>query len=194
MISKPFEQNTTSKGPVNSTGMSRRTFLKASLSVAAACLIPSELFAGLAPSRKICFYNTHTAERLTIKHRPGQRLTEICTKLDYFLRDFRTGDIHRIDPALLDSLYAIASLSGREALFDVISGYRSAKTNRMLQKNSTGVAKKSFHLQGRAIDVRFRGLATLKLRELAMATHNGGVGFYPKSGFVHLDTGRRRSW
>jgi uncharacterized protein YcbK (DUF882 family) len=99
-----------------------------------------------------------------------------------------------VDPALLDQLAAVQNLTGRREAFEVISGYRSPATNDMLRQRTNGVARRSLHMQGRAIDVRLRGLSTEDLRRAALSLRAGGVGYYPDSAFVHLDTGPARAW
>jgi uncharacterized protein YcbK (DUF882 family) len=115
-------------------------------------------------------------------------------EINYYLRDFRTGDIHPIDPKLLDTLCAIRNKFGGKGRFEVISGYRSPRTNQSLRGKSSGVAKRSLHMKGKAIDVRLTGVQTNKIRQNAINMQCGGVGFYAKSDFVHLDTGRVRFW
>ena len=144
--------------------------------------------------QKIAFFHTHTQERLTITHLPGQCALDTRNQVDYFLRDFRTGDQHPMDTSLLDTLYFIQDRLKGRGVFEVISGYRSLKTNQFLLKRGTGVAKNSLHMQGRAIDVRLSGLHTTKLRDTAIDLGMGGVGYYPHSNFVHLDTGNFRTW
>jgi uncharacterized protein YcbK (DUF882 family) len=115
-------------------------------------------------------------------------------RVNHFLRDFRTGEVHAIDPGVLDILYAVRSRAGRDDPFHVISGYRSPATNAFLHSHSSGVSKHSLHMVGQAIDVRLPGFPTRKLRDIALAMGRGGVGYYSASDFVHLDTGRVRSW
>jgi uncharacterized protein YcbK (DUF882 family) len=115
-------------------------------------------------------------------------------RINHLLRDFRTGDIHAIDPGVLDILFELQTLADRDEPFQVISGYRSPQTNAALRSHSSGVAEHSLHIQGRAIDVRLGGVATRKLQQLAMQMQRGGVGFYAQSDFVHLDNGRVRYW
>jgi uncharacterized protein YcbK (DUF882 family) len=114
--------------------------------------------------------------------------------VNHLLRDFRTGGVHTIDPTLLDILFDLRTLADQDQPFEVISGYRSPKTNAYLRRHSSGVAEHSLHIQGRAIDVRMSGVSTRKLRDLALGMRRGGVGFYPASDFVHLDNGRVRRW
>jgi len=115
-------------------------------------------------------------------------------RVNHFLRDFRTGEVHTIDRGVLDILSAVRSRADRDDPFHVISGYRSPHTNALLRSRSEGVAAHSLHMEGRAIDVRLPGFATKKLREIALGMRRGGVGYYAASDFVHLDTGRVRFW
>ncbi len=110
------------------------------------------------------------------------------------LRDFRTGDVHKIDPALLDLLYDLQERAGATRPFEVISGYRSPQTNAALRRRSHGVAGSSLHMQGQAIDIRVGDVPLASLRRAALALRQGGVGYYPASNFVHVDTGRVRTW
>jgi uncharacterized protein YcbK (DUF882 family) len=150
--------------------------------------------ANTARKRALSFLHLHTDERLSLTYfEEGRYLPQALRRIHHLLRDFRTGDVHVIDPGLLDTLHALTGELG-EGTFEVISGYRSPTTNRMLRKHSDGVARKSMHLQGRAIDVRLTGLSTARLRDAAIGLGRGGVGYYPGADFVHLDTGRARSW
>lgn len=174
------------------TTMTRRTFLVASAYTAAGLLIPGSLSANI--KRTLNFYHTHTGEKMEVEYSPGAYHGSVRHALEYFLRDHRTGEIHAIDPRLFDTLCAIQDCCSKNTCFEIISGYRSPKTNAALRKNGTGVARKSLHMQGRAVDIRLSGLPTTMLRDIAINLHNGGVGYYQKSDFVHIDTGRRRNW
>jgi uncharacterized protein YcbK (DUF882 family) len=99
-----------------------------------------------------------------------------------------------MDPQLFVLLVDLAASAGVEPHYDIISGYRSAQTNETLRNKGGGQAKNSQHIQGKAIDVRLKGVATLRLRDLARDLKRGGVGYYPKSDFVHVDTARVRYW
>lgn len=144
----------------------------------------------------LLLYNTHTAERMDIIYRHGdQYIPDALAKLDYFLRDHRTGDVRHFDPRLYDILYDLSSSVGRPGgEIDIICGYRTSSTNEALRARTTGVAKSSLHIQAEAIDLRMPGIDTLKLRKAALALRRGGVGYYPHSDFVHVDTGRVRQW
>lgn len=141
-------------------------------------------------------YNTHTAERMEIVYRRGDRyVPEALAKLDNFLRDHRTGDVRHFDPRLYDILSDLTSSVGRPgAEIDIVCGYRTPSTNESLRAHTTGVAKNSLHIQAEAIDLRVPGVNTLKLRMAALALGRGGVGYYPHSDFIHVDVGRVRQW
>ncbi len=173
----------------------RRLFLNRA-AAAVAAFSPIGAAWGRAPEqRSISFVHTHTGETLsTVYFRGGSYLAPELRRVNHLLRDFRTGDVHTIDPALLDILFDLRTLVDREQPFEVISGYRSARTNAFLRRHSSGVAEHSLHMQGRAIDVRLSGFSTRTLHQLALGMRRGGVGFYPASDFVHLDNGRVRSW
>ena len=141
-------------------------------------------------------YNTHTGERMEIAYRRGdQYIAGALAKLDYFLRDHRTGDVRHFDPRLYDILYDLtASIGQPGGEIDIVCGYRTSTTNESLRAHTTGVAKNSLHIQAEAIDLRMPGIDTLQLRKAALALHRGGVGYYPHSGFIHIDVGRVRQW
>ncbi len=146
-------------------------------------------------SHGISFRNAHTGESFSGVYRVGDKyLPEAFERINYVLRDFRTGEVFPIDPRVLDSLYVIKEMSGKKSAYEVLSGYRSPKTNKMLRNASSGVAKKSLHMSGQAIDIRMPGVSTSRLRSYALKMRAGGVGYYPKSNFVHIDTGRFRTW
>ena len=147
-------------------------------------------------ARSLSFHHAHTGKSLTVTyHRDGKYVPEALATLDEFLEDFRTGDGARMDPALFDLLYDIQRAAGSTGTYEVISAYRSPATNEMLRKKSSGgVAKKSQHLLGKAIDVRLSDVDTATLRDVALSLKRGGVGYYRKSDFVHIDTGRVRRW
>jgi uncharacterized protein YcbK (DUF882 family) len=115
-------------------------------------------------------------------------------QLNRLLRDHRTGEVGTIDPALFDVLCEVAGSCHADPVFEVISGFRSTASNEMLRTQGGGVARQSLHLKGMAIDVRLRGVACSHLRDVGLELARGGVGYYPKSDFVHLDTGRVRTW
>ena len=146
-------------------------------------------------ARVVRFVHTHTGETLTAPYFDGGAYDSGCLRqVDQLLRDFRNGEVHPIDPPLLDILYELQTLADRDAPFEVISGYRSPQTNSMLRRHSSGVAEHSQHLLGKAIDVRLSGYSTRRLGEFARSLERGGVGFYPASDFIHVDTGAVRYW
>ena len=182
---------------------SRRRVLAVGARLAAACA--TSLVAGGAVraagsaeppgARRIALRNLHTPDSLDIEFsRDGVYRPEALAAIQTLLRDYRTGEQHPIDPALLDYLYDVARAARADPVFSVISGYRSARTNQMLHERSSGVASRSLHMEGRAIDVRLAGVNCADLAEKALGMQRGGVGYYRQSDFVHLDTGRFRTW
>jgi uncharacterized protein YcbK (DUF882 family) len=147
---------------------------------------------------RLRFYHTHTNERLDIVYRRGDAyLPEALNRLDRYLRDYRTGDVHHYDPRVFDLLHDLTASLGRpSAEIDVICGYRTPRTNEFLRTRSlhTGVAEHSLHMQAEAIDIRLPGVSTARLRDAALELHRGGVGYYRASDFVHVDVGRVRRW
>ncbi len=155
-----------------------------------------DLAAARAPAnRRIALRNLHTDEQMELEYfRDGIYVPEALSAIEVCLRDFRTGDRHAIDSALMDYLVEVAHTVGVEPKFSVISGYRSPQTNAMLHERSTGVAQRSLHMDGRAIDVRISGVDCADLAARALDLKRGGVGYYRASDFVHLDTGAFRTW
>ena len=145
---------------------------------------------------RLRLFHTHTGEQIDIVYRRGDTyLPDAIAKLDFLLRDFRTGDVRHFDPRLYDTLEDLTASVGRlGAEIDIICGYRSPWTNEFLRSHTSGVAKNSLHIQAEAIDLRIPGVDTLKLRRAALNLHRGGVGYYPHSDFIHVDTGRVRQW
>ncbi|HET8732313.1 MAG TPA: DUF882 domain-containing protein [Anaeromyxobacteraceae bacterium] len=180
------------------SGMTRRRFLLgAGAAATAALLAPRLALAGLGTSgeRAVSFLHTHTGERLALAYwDDGHYLEEGMSRIETFLRDFRTGERHPIDPALLDQLHALRVATGSRAPFQVISGYRSSATNEALRAGGGGQARHSLHMEGRAIDVRLADVRSSALRDAALDLALGGVGYYPSQDFVHVDTGRPRRW
>jgi uncharacterized protein YcbK (DUF882 family) len=177
----------------------RRDFLKLSAGVLAGSLLPLPALAASLRSvdarRTLALFNIHTNEAASVcYYDQGNYRPDALDKINYILRDYRSDDILPIDPLLLDQLYALKARIRPRTPFHVISGYRTPATNTMLRKASTGVARSSLHTRGQAIDIRLPGYNTRRLRDLSLKLKAGGVGYYPKSDFVHLDTGKVRTW
>lgn len=178
----------------------RRDFLKLGTIAMVGSLFPFPALAAVSkhhtgPERTLAFYNTHTAETVRVCYfKDGAYQPEALKKINHVLRDHRTNEIKSIDPDLLDVLHTIQGRLDITAPFHVISGYRSPKTNEMLRRSSSGVARKSMHTHGKAIDIRLPGCPTKRLHNVCLELKAGGVGYYAKSDFVHVDTGRVRSW
>ena len=188
--------NTDKDGFIN-----RRDVLKAGLVGMLASAVPLLGSASNAEARtrggawRVSFRQAHTGERYDGVYRVGNRyLPEAFEKLNYVLRDFRTGEVFPMDPRVIDILSMIQARSGNRNSFEILSGYRSPKTNSNLRNASSGVAKNSFHMYGQALDVTSKSISSRKLRDTAKALRAGGVGFYPRSGFIHIDTGAVRTW
>ena len=180
----------------SSTLLSRRGFLT-SIAGAAVTLAAPNVIASAAPvrDRELSFYNTHTGEKLSAAFwSDGKYLDDGIEEINWVLRDHRAGIENPIDPKLLDLLHELQRKVGRQGEFHVISGYRSPATNDLLNKRSSGVAKRSYHMQGKAIDIRLPGFDSSQLRKAAISLKGGGVGYYSSSNFVHLDVGRVRYW
>lgn len=150
-----------------------------------------------ANERELSFYHTHTGKRLNVVYwQDGDYVDSALEDINAFLSDFRTGDKVEMDPALLDVIYDVRAALGSDGTYQIISAYRSPDTNEMLRNRSasSGVARKSQHVLGKAIDVRLEGVKTAELRDTAIRLQRGGVGYYEASDFVHMDTGRVRRW
>lgn len=177
----------------------RRHFLRHTATVAAAGVVPglaTPARAALAGARDLAMAHTHTHEQLDLVYAVHERyLPESLGRLNRFLRDHYSGEVGQMDPQLFDLLHRVRQMLGSTAAFEIISGYRAPATNQHLRlTRGGGVASKSLHTEGRAVDVRLPGVALADLRDAALALRAGGVGYYPRERFVHLDTGRVRHW
>jgi len=145
--------------------------------------------------KMLSFEHTHTGDKLKLTYfEQGSYIKDALQEINYLLRDYHTDDVHPIDTALLDQLFDLKQTLGVNKPFHIVSGYRSPFTNAQLRKHSHGVAEHSLHMQGRAIDIRVEGVQTKTIRNAALAMARGGVGYYPRNNFVHLDTGEFRTW
>lgn len=176
----------------------RRSFLKTGLFVSAALgfWTPSLARAAMpAIGRNVRLVNAHTGEKFAGEYwYDGKYLPDAFREIKFLMRDHRVNEQFPIDPRLMDILYVLEHRIGSTERFNVVSGYRSPQTNAMLRKKTEGVAKNSLHMSGQAIDLRLPGTRLASLRDQAVALKSGGVGFYSSSNFVHIDTGRVRTW
>jgi uncharacterized protein YcbK (DUF882 family) len=183
---------------VSTTAITRRRFVAIAGLAAAQLIVPGIAMARTRVRirrRMLRFYNLHTGESLkTVYWENGEYDPDELDRVNYILRDFRANEIKPIDPALLDLLVGIQKRLGTSQPFQVVSGYRSPLTNAMLHANSEGVAVHSLHLEGKAIDICVEGRSLSQIRRAAWKLQGGGVGYYPRTGFVHVDTGRIRWW
>jgi len=145
---------------------------------------------------RLRLYNTHTNEHIDVVYREGDAyVPEAISDLEHFLRDTRTGDVHPFDPKLFDLLTDLTASVGKpDAEINVVCGYRTPETNQWLRRRSRRVAKHSLHMQAMAIDIRLPGISALELRNAALSLQRGGVGYYRRRGFVHVDVGPIRHW
>jgi uncharacterized protein YcbK (DUF882 family) len=176
--------------------LNRRQFLKFSLAGGAVLAAPASWARSAPPAeRSLKLYNTHTGEQLTATYwAEGRYQQSELAAIDRLLRDHRSGAVQAMDRRLFDILYALQARVGVRGTYEVISGYRSPATNARLRRAGGGVAKDSLHTHGQAIDIRLGGLALADLRRAALGLRAGGVGYYPGQDFLHLDTGRVRTW
>jgi uncharacterized protein YcbK (DUF882 family) len=173
----------------------RRRFIQTLAVAAPALALPSLAFAKSAEPRRLRLYHTHTSEKLdVVYHENGAYLPDAVGELNRLLRDHRSGEVIEMDRGLLDLLHAAQRRLGSDGTYEIISAYRSPATNEMLRRKGAGVAKRSMHLEGRAIDVRLTDARTRDLRQVGVELARGGVGYYERSNFVHFDTGRVRRW
>lgn len=181
----------------------RRRLLAAGGIAVGACLLPGVAFSSpykasrpneATSARTLSLCNIHTREDLETQYFDGQSyIRQELERINHICRDFRRNEVAHMDRRLFDAIAEIQQGLGHQGQVRIISGYRSPETNRALQKNG-GVAKKSYHMKGQAIDFNLEGVPLSKVRRAALELGLGGVGYYPKSGFVHIDTGPVRRW
>lgn len=162
-----------------------------------AALLPSQAFASFSTSRPriLTLNNLHTGESMKAEFFDGKGyIQDELAKLNHFFRDYRANKIKSIDPKLFDQLYRLQGLLGTNKPVQLVSGYRSLDTNNELRARSRGVAKKSYHTKGQAMDFHIEGISLSNVRKAALSMRAGGVGYYPSSNFVHIDTGPLRTW
>jgi uncharacterized protein YcbK (DUF882 family) len=174
----------------------RRRFLGFAAAAAFAGIsLPAAAARRLLRPRAVSLHNLHTGEALNAVYwADGRYLPDAMQRIEWLLRDHRTDDVHPVDPQLLDLLVDLQARLHTHAPFEVLSGYRSPQTNAMLASLSDGVAQNSLHLDGKAVDIRVPGRGLRHVRAAAKTLRAGGVGYYPHSDFVHVDTGRIRYW
>lgn len=180
----------------------RRQFLQVGLAASALLMAPWNAWAKVGkvltelPERTVNLYNVNTGELLSrfIYWQDGNYIKEALDEINYLLRDHRTDEVKPIDPLVIDQIFSLGRVFEAFQPFEIISGYRSPETNKTLRSQSRRVAKHSLHIEGMAIDLRLPGVPTKQLRTAALSLRDGGVGYYPKRGFVHIDSGPIRHW
>lgn len=157
--------------------------------------LPWSARAGRVSVRSLSFDHLHTGERLSVDYAEGEAyLPDALARVDHVLRDHYSDEIHPIDPSLLDLLHEVQRRAGSRAPLQVISGYRSPQTNARLRAEGRGVGTRSLHMRGKAIDIRLADVPSAAIRDMALSMQRGGVGYYARNDFVHLDVGRVRRW
>lgn len=180
-------------------GLSRRRFLKglacSSVMAFGTPKIVQAAFSGFKAHKTLSLEHHHTGDTLHLTYfEHGRYVHGALQEISYFLRDYHNDEVHSVDPYLLDQLYDVKLLLGVNKPFHIVSGYRSPETNASMRRHSRGVARNSLHMQGKAVDIRIEGVSSRQIRDAALALQIGGVGYYPGSNFVHLDTGDIRTW
>ncbi|MEH6579424.1 MAG: YcbK family protein [Amphritea sp.] len=175
----------------------RRAFLRKMTGLTAGLAVSSSALGNIKTQQEktLAFHNLHTGESLKTTFFAGQKyLPEGLQDINYLMRDHRNNQVLDMDPKLLSLLHDLKGVLGASKPFHIISAYRSPETNAMLSQRSSKVAKKSLHMQGKAIDIRIPGVEVKHLQRAALTLQGGGVGLYTRSDFVHLDVGRVRQW
>ncbi|MFG0834644.1 DUF882 domain-containing protein [Aeromonas bivalvium] len=173
----------------------RRLLLGAGCAMGASLLSFPALASRSTHSRELSFFNLNTGERVKASYwEQGRYLPDGLAELNHLLRDYRRDEVFNMDRKLFDQLFLLQQRLGHRGEIQLISGYRSPATNAAKHRRSKGVAKRSYHTLGQAVDVRLQGVQLAHLHKAALQLKVGGVGYYPSDNFVHLDTGPARSW
>ena len=159
-------------------------------------IVPSDVLAGRAPEGRLTFYNVHTNERLRVAYRDasGRYDRQALEDLNYLLRCHHTNQMTTMDVRVIEYVNLVQKELGGDREIHIVSGYRSAEYNELLIQRGRKAVKHSLHLYGQAIDIQIPGVRTRRIRDAALKLHYGGVGYYPRSGFIHLDSGPFRWW
>ena len=197
-MSHPDRSIAAPSSPASTGFLSRRSFLtRSAMAATGALLLPStqSVASILSTERTLVFHNVHTDEELTLRCCPEQDYDrETRLRFSSLLRDHHADEVREMDAGLIDIFFALSAFTGSNGPFKILSGYRSPETNSWLRRYSHGVAEHSMHIEGKAVDIRMEDVSIREIRQAGMALAMGGVGYYPRSGFVHLDTGRIRHW
>ncbi len=174
----------------------RRGFLAATLTTTLGlALVAKPVLANPSSTRSLSLYNPNRLESLNVQYcTDGWYDPDSLLRVNQFMRDPRSDEVIAMDPQLLDILYQIQHASGGREPINVVSAYRSPATNASMRAEHRGVARNSYHMYGRAVDLRIPGHSLGHLRQLALSLEAGGVGYYPRSDFIHVDTGPVRAW
>lgn len=173
----------------------RRNLLRGAIGLVGTAVVGGPALASATAPRSLAVVNLHTGEKLKATYwEAGRYVPDALSAMNHVLRDHRTGEVHEMAPSLLDLVTTLRQRLDTSETVQIISGYRSPKSNAALHARSNGVATRSLHMQGQALDIRIAGVDLTRLRDAALDLKAGGVGFYPGSNFVHVDIGRVRRW
>ena len=176
--------------------VSRRSFLKKSAIITGAVMMSqSEMLAATGEKKILKLHNVHLNKTFYAPffEKNYYKLSGLFEVNKAFV-DYRAREMTRIDVKLINLMYEIKQELGYDKQFNIVSGYRSPETNAALSKRREGVAKNSYHIKGQAVDIYVPNVSLRKLRDVAMGLGKGGVGYYPRSNFLHVDVGPVRSW
>lgn len=177
------------------TRIGRRGFLAASLTTMGLALVAKPVLANPSSTRSLSLYNPNRLESLTIQYcADGWYNPDSLLQVNQFMRDPPTDEVIAMDPQLLDILFQLQQRAGASEPINVCSGYRSPATNASMRVEHRGVARNSYHMYGRAVDFRIPGHNLVHVRDIALSLQAGGVGYYGRSDFIHVDTGPVRAW
>lgn len=182
---------------MNAPQLNRRKLLGGMVGVAAISALPPlhEAMATLGNNRSVSLYDPSRMTSLDVTYfQDGWYSPDALAQINFFMRDRRNDQIMQMDPQLVDLMCAVQSQFGAQLPIHLVSGYRSPATNAYLAARSGRVAQNSYHMYGRAADIRIPGVSLAGLRQTALALQGGGVGYYPSSDFVHIDNGPVRNW
>jgi len=187
----------TERPAADSVDLGRRRALKAAICLGTIAIAPVSIASTTTTlsARNLALVNMHTGESLEITYFDGDDyIPAALRRVNELMRDHRAEQVHNMSTVLLDALHDLRTNIGADQPFQLLSGYRSPQTNAMLRSKRAGVAKRSYHMQGLAADIRLQGFKLSAVRKQALALKAGGVGYYPKSGFIHVDVGPVRAW
>lgn len=173
---------------------SRRAFCVGGAALVGTAVLPEAGWCRI-DERRLKLRHLHTDERLdVVYHAGGRYVPAALLQIDHFMRDWREERAIKMDHRVLDFIFAVQLQVGALGECEILCGYRTPETNALLRRRSSGVAKRSYHMFGRAVDLNLPQARLRRVRDTALDLGRGGVGYYPRSHFIHLDSGDVRTW